>query len=394
MTPRVLILTPYYYPVIGGVESNAERFARFLVANGVSVQVLTKRLAVTLPDAEVRHNVPIQRVGPHGERSAAGKWRMLPAVYSWLVTNAASYDVVCVVDYRGVGIAAILARGRTGKRVLMQGQTTGVLSGTVGGAGNTEGALTRLVKWPLRRLYARTDALAAISRVLQQEALDFGIPADRVHLLPNAIDMTRFAPLDADERTRRRRALGVADDEVVCTYVGRLSREKGILELVAAWKDVQPARATLLLAGPDMPGSPWDAGPGARSFVETHGLTASVRFLGPTDDVASVLQMSDVAVQPSHFEALGLASIEALACGLPVVASRVGGLPDFLTDDDNGYLVPVKDAAALSAALSRLVHDADTRARMSARARASVNDYDERTVFGRMLGVLADLASR
>ncbi|MFN7985556.1 MAG: glycosyltransferase family 4 protein [Vicinamibacterales bacterium] len=394
MRPRVLILTPYYYPVIGGVESNAERFARFLVANGISTQVLTKRLATALPDSEVRHNVPILRIGPHGERSAAGKWRMLPAVYSWLVSNAASYDVVCVVDYRGVGIAAILARGRTGKRVLIQGQTTGVLSGTVGGAGNTEGALTRLVKWPLRRVYARADALAAISRVLQQEALDFGMPADRVHLLPNAIDMTRFAPLPADERRRRRAELGFADDHVVCTYVGRLSREKGVLELVEAWKDVQPANATLMLAGPDMPGSPWDAGPGARSFVEAHNLASSVRFLGPTDDVASVLQVSDVAVQPSHFEALGLASIEALACGLPVVASRVGGLPDFVTDGENGYLVPVKDSPALASALSSLVCDTDTRARMSANARASVSVYDERTVFGRMLDVLTTLASR
>lgn len=392
MTPRVLILTPYYYPVIGGVESNAERFARFLVANGVTTQVLTKRLATSLPDAEIRHNVPIQRIGPHGERSAGGKWRMLPAVYSWLVSHAGSYDVVCVVDYRGVGIAAILARARTGKRVLMQGQTTGVLSGTVGGAGQTEGPLTRLIKWPLRRVYARADALAAISRVLQQEALDFGMPAERVHLLPNAIDMTRFAPAAAEERATRRRDMGFADDHVVCTYVGRLSREKGVLELVTAWKDVQPANATLVLAGPDMPGSPWDAGPGARSFVETHGLTGSVRFLGATENVAAVLQVSDVAVQPSHFEALGLASIEALACGLPVVASRVGGLPDFLTDDENGYLVPPKDPAALATALNRLVRDAGTRARLSANARASVSDYDERTVFGRMLGVLAELA--
>ena len=394
MTPRVLILTPYYYPVIGGVESNAERFARFLVANGVTTQVLTKRLATDLPDTEVRHNVPVHRIGPHGERSAGGKWRMLPAVYSWLVSQASTYDVVCVVDYRGVGIAAILARGRTGKRVLIQGQTTGVLSGTVGGAGNTEGALTRLIKWPLRRIYARADALAAISRVLQQEALAFGMPAGRVHLLPNAIDMTRFSPLAPDERARRRRELGFSDDHVVCTYVGRLSREKGVLELVAAWKDVQPANAMLLLAGPDMPGSPWDAGPGARSFVDAHNLASSVRFLGPTEDVASVLQISDVAVQPSHFEALGLASIEALACGLPVVASRVGGLPDFITDGDNGYLVPVKDPAALSAALSRLVNDAVTRQQMSVRARASVSDYDERTVFGRMLDVLTGLATR
>ncbi len=395
MTPKVLILTPYYHPVIGGVESNAERFARYLVSRAVSTQVLTKRLAHDLPDTETRHAVPVRRIGPHGERSALGKWLMLPAVYSWLVTNAPAYDVVCVVDYRGVGLAAVAARSRTGRRVLMQGQTTGVLSGTIGGAGNrSEGAFTRLVKWPIRRVYARTDAIACISRVLQDEALAFGIPSDRVHLLPNAIDMARFAPLPAPEREARRLALGFAPDHVVCAYVGRLSREKGVLELVEAWKTVQPANATLLLAGPDMPGSPWDAGPDARSFVENNGLTNSVRVLGATDDVAAVLQATDIAVQPSHFEALGLAAIEALACGVPVVASRVGGLPDFIRDGENGRLVPPKDPAALSAALKSLVTDHAARSRMASLARASVADYDERTVFARMVDVLTELASR
>ena len=394
MTPRALVLTPYYYPVIGGVESNAERFARFLVGAGVPVQVLTKRLFPTLADSDTRHGVPIQRIGPLGERSGLGKWRMLPAVYSWLVSHAADYDVVCVVDYRGVGVAAVAARGRTGKRVMLQGQTTGVLSGTVGGAGvNSEGLLTRLVKWPIRRLYAKTDAIACISRVLQDEALAFGIEPSRVHLLPNAIDMVRFSPADAGDRTRRRREMGLGDDQVVCVYVGRLSREKGVLELVEAWKQVQPANAVLLLAGPDMPGSPWDAGPGARAFVDANNLAASVRFLGPTEDVSSVLQLADAAVLPSHFEALGLAAIEALACGLPVVASRVGGIPDFVTDGVNDLLVPPKDPASLAGALRMLVTDDAARMRMAANARASVAEYDERLVFGRMLDVLTTLAT-
>jgi len=395
MTPRVVVLTPYYAPVIGGVESNAERFARYLVSAGVPTQVLTKRLFPELPDSEVRDTVPVRRIGPLGERSALGKWLMLPAVYSWLVRNAATYDVVCVVDYRGVGLAAIAARGRTGHRVLMQGQTTGVLSGTVGGAGNsTERWLTRLAKWPIRRVYARTDAIACISRVLVDEAVAFGIEPGRVHLLPNAIDMQRFSPLAPAEREAARLALGFRPGHVVCAYVGRLSREKGVLELVQAWGAIRPANATLVLAGPDMPGSPWDAGPAARAFVEANGLTGSVRFLGGTNNVAGVLQAADVAVQPSHFEALGLAAIEALACGVPVVASRVGGLPDFIRNDENGLLAPPTDVPALASALRTLVTDTEARARMASMARASVADYDERTVFARMAHVLATLAAQ
>ena len=80
MTRGVLILTPYFYPIIGGVESNAERLAHYLVSQGVPVQVLTKRIGRGLADLEDRDGVAIHRVGPGGERSSFGKWLMTPAI--------------------------------------------------------------------------------------------------------------------------------------------------------------------------------------------------------------------------------------------------------------------------------------------------------------------------
>src|SRR5690242_14157377 len=126
--PRILVLTPYFHPIIGGVESNASRFARHLRSTGVPVQVLTKRISVSLPDHDELDGVPIRRIGPRGDRSPAGKWLMSPAVFVWLVRHSAEYDVVCVVDYRGVGIAAVAARALTRRPVMVQAQTPGVLS--------------------------------------------------------------------------------------------------------------------------------------------------------------------------------------------------------------------------------------------------------------------------
>ena len=114
MNPRVVVLTTYFRPIVGGVESNAERLARYLHAHGFGVQVLTKRFTPELPDSELLDGVRVDRIGPFGERSAAGKWQMLPSAIPWLVRHAADYDVVCCVDYRGVGIAAIAARAITG----------------------------------------------------------------------------------------------------------------------------------------------------------------------------------------------------------------------------------------------------------------------------------------
>ena len=397
MTPRVLILTPYFHPVIGGVESNAARFARYLGSAGAEVRVLTKRLSRDLPDVDELDGVPIRRIGPFGDRSAAGKWLMSPAAFRWLVGHRKGYDVVCVVDYRGVGMAAIAARTMTGRRVLVQAQTPGVLSardnpgvGPVGLSG--ESALARLLKWPVRAVYARADAFACISHSLEREAIAFGIPADRVHFLPNAIDMGRFRPPNPEERSGQRAALGLPPDAVVCLFVGRLSREKGVLDLVEAWNILRPPDALLLIAGPDMTGHPWDAGRPARDRIAQQGLASSVRFLGPSDAVASLLHVADVVVQPSHFEAMGLSAAEALACGVPVVASAVGGLLDFIVDGRNGLLAPPRDPRALAAALGEIIADSSLRARLGGEARASIAEYDERTVFARMTTLLASLA--
>ena len=79
MTRGVLILTPYFFPIIGGVESNAERLARYLAGQRVRVQVLTKRIGRDLPDRDTRDGIAIRRIGPLGERSSLGKWLLIPA---------------------------------------------------------------------------------------------------------------------------------------------------------------------------------------------------------------------------------------------------------------------------------------------------------------------------
>src|SRR5262249_9690819 len=121
----------------------------------------------------------------------------------------------------------------------------------------------------------------------------------------------------------------------------------------------------------------------------------SVRFLGPTNDVPAVMQAADVAVQPSHFEALGLSAIEALACGAPIVASGVGGLLGFVKDDVNGLLARPKDAADLARGLRALLDDPARRQRLAEQARPSVvDDYDERVVFARFADLVRALAER
>jgi glycosyltransferase involved in cell wall biosynthesis len=394
MTLRVVVLTAFFRPIMGGVESNAERLARYFGAAGLGVTVLTKRITPDLPDEELLDaatGVTVRRIGPSGGRSPGAKWYMVPAVISWLTQHRDAYDVVCAIDCRGVGLGALAARLVTGHPVVAQPQTTGVLVPESGAGIYRQGA-----KRIAAQLYAQSDAIACIARVIEREALAAGVSRGRVHFLPNAIDMTRFRPPSASERAALRVRHGIADGQVVCAFVGRLSREKGVMELMEAWAQINPhGRAVLLIAGPDMDGHTWNVGPAARDFVTARGLGDSVRFLGPTNDVPSIMQAADVAAQPSHFEALGLSAIEALACGAPVIASGVGGLLDFVHDDENGLLCRPRDPADLARCLDALITDRDHRERLAARARSSVEaEYDERAVFGRFTNLVRTLAER
>ena len=400
MTPlTIAVVSTYYRPVLGGAEAAAERLAAFLARRGHRIIVLTKRTSPSSPSTETRDRVEVNRLLPIGERSSLGKWRFVPTVYRALLLRAEEIDVVCCVDYRGIGLAALAARRRTRTPVVFQAQTEGVLSGArIRGwlehlAINPAGPVARLATLPIRSMYGRADAIGCISHAIEREALAEGVPQARIHYLPNPVDTRRFSPAGADERRLLRDQLGVPQDSVLAAFVGRLSREKGAVELIQAWAMARPA-GRLAVIGPAMADHPWDVSRDVRELVRHHQLEESVLLLGgmPVDQVASWLRAADYAVQPSHFEAMGLAAAEAMAAGLPVIASDTGGYRDFIVSEQNGLLVPPKDVAALSVAIGRLAGDAALRSRLGTQARLTAEQFDEELVLGRFERLVIELA--
>lgn len=397
--PRVLLLSPYFYPVIGGVESAAMSVARYLIAHDFPLFVVTKRIAREHPTRDTVQGVPVRRIPPLGRRSGFAKWLMLPSVFLSLVRWRHEYDVILNLDYRGVGIAAVSAGRLVGRPVLVRAETTGVIScrnwdAALRRAGLDPGGLVaHVVKAPIRALYRRADAYACLMSSIEQETIDAGIPPSRVHRVAHGIDMNLFRPPETGEAAAIRESLGWPRDRLVCLYLGRLSLEKGALDLLDAWSQLRPERATLVLAGPDMDGHPWNVGPQAREFVRTHRLGDSVMLHGPTNDAPRLLRAADVFVLPSHFEAQSVSAIEASASGLPIVATAVGGIGDYMEDGINGMLVPPHDPGRLADVLARVLGDPDLRIRLGREARARVEHrFSEEAVYGRLAGILTALA--
>jgi len=392
--PSILILTTFFDPLVGGVETHARELASYFRSRDCDVIVVTKRVD-GLPRFARVHDVPVHRVGPNGRRSALAKWQLLPfaAVALWRLRRR--YSVIYCPDPRGVGLAAVLVARWLGRRVVFEAATPGTIScanwqPALGRWGiRPEGTLARALTWLPRRVYAAADHLVCLSGEIEDECRTAGVPPARLTRLAHGIDLAHFRPPAPDEARTIRTRLGLPLDRRLCLFVGRLSREKGVLDILEAWRSLEPEGAVLVLAGPDTPGHPLDAGRDARRFVADHGLADQVRLVGPVPDPAEWLRAADLFVHPSHYEAFGLSVLEALASGLPVVATAVPGLTQYLVDDENALLCPPGAPLDLARQLDRLLRDAGLRHRLGAGGRATVERrFDREQVFGVLLDLM------
>jgi glycosyltransferase involved in cell wall biosynthesis len=208
----------------------------------------------------------------------------------------------------------------------------------------------------------------AISRsVVQHLVQDFGVDLNRIDLVGNGIDAEVFRPATSLERDKNRWEYGIGVEPVI-GIIARLSDVKGHEFLIDAMEDVKAAypEVKCLIIGE----GPMEAA--LKSRVRDFGLEGSVIFLPIKNKTSEMLKMFDVFVLPSMSEGLGLAVMEAMAAGLPVVATAVGGLVDLIQDGETGFLVPPKDPDALAIAIVTLVADHNTASAMGERARASI----------------------
>jgi sugar transferase (PEP-CTERM/EpsH1 system associated) len=202
-----------------------------------------------------------------------------------------------------------------------------------------------------RRLLApMVSQFVTVSRDLARWLIeDIGVPGRKVLSICNGVDTRRFVP---GERRAARAALGLGSEHVVIGTVGRLDPVKDQAGLLKAFSQLaEDPRALLLIVGD---------GPCRKDLeatVDALGLGRRVRLLGERNDVAAVLSAMDVFVLCSVGEGMSNTILEAMATGLPVVATRVGGNPELVTDGNTGFLVEARSPDALAASLRRYLED-------------------------------------
>lgn len=196
------------------------------------------------------------------------------------------------------------------------------------------------------------------------------VPRSKIEIIHNGIDI-RKATTSEDARRTIRHAIGAAEGDCVLITVARFHKGKGHRVLLEAIQELasRHSQVKLVLLGEG------EEQPEMRALCTSLGITEKVRFAGFQPNVAEWLSAADINVLPTFYEGFPLTILEAMAAGLPTVASNVGGIPEAIEDGSSGLLVPPGDARKLAAAISGLVGNAEARTRIGNAARTRVMQH-------------------
>jgi L-malate glycosyltransferase len=243
-------------------------------------------------------------------------------------------------------------------------------------------------------LYNRAvDGVVAISGGVADSLADSGVDRQRITVVHSGVDCEHFRPPTPDERAGARVALGIADDELVISAIGALEQRKGHRHLIEAIGALMAANKSLKLRC-------FIAGQGSINRLlqnEVAILRSSdrIKLPGRIDDAREILWASDIFAMPSLKEGLGVAALEAMASGLPVIASDVGGLREVVEDGVTGIIVPPADANAIATAVGRLAESPELRTEMGALARTrAVEKYSMKEMAARTLALYRECVKK
>lgn len=363
---RIALVIPSYFPLWGGAENQARTQAREYVKRGHEVEIVTWKRDPSLPGQESLDGALVHRV----DRWRPGPWANLRAFVSLaqlLVSVARRADVVAAhhllsTAYLAGFVAWVIRRPIVSLPVAGADQP-GTELRLMAGSG-PDGRLRRLLALPLRR-----GVTVALSSWIANDLRQLGF--QHVVHIPNGVE-DRGLPDGARLRVELYEPLGVPPGARVVVAAGRFIHPKGLDVLISAWPEIVAAErhAHLVLVG---------SGPDEamlRALVAENRIQQSVHFVAPSPHVRDYIAAANIAVLPSRHEGLANALLEIMVDGVPLVATRVSGTVDLVTDRVNGRLVAPENVDALAAAVVEVLRDPrdmGRRARDTVLARCEMN---------------------
>ncbi len=333
---KVLIFTLAYFPFVGGAEI-AVREVMARLKDKYEFQVVTARMKM-LPSTDVIDGISIHRLG-FGIQWL-DKLLFLPCAILYGLFHRA--DIVFGLLENQAALAARVVAKMQGAKCIINLQS-----------GDTEewikqklGPFYFLYNW----VYGKKPQYVVLSKYLKNRAIAHGVPSYNITIIPNGVDTQAFTKKGANVKKIRRD--WNADKKKVIITVSRLTHKNAVDDLIRAFALVQKKIPSVLVV----------CGTGEdedklKSLARELGVADDVRFLGliPYNDLPKYVSSADVFVRPSLSEGFGNSFVEALACGVPIIGTSVGGIPDFLVDKKTGLFCKVHNPEDLADKITLLL---------------------------------------
>jgi glycosyltransferase involved in cell wall biosynthesis len=365
--PRVIVITRRFWPLVGGAEMMAARLAGGLRARGAETTILTARWQRDWPAEIEHHGVRVVRLA-NPQTRVWGTWRYMQAVAHWLREHRSRFDVAYVSMLKHDAYAAVTAARAERFPVVLRAEGAGL-------TGDCHWQLDANCGARIKRRCQQADAFVAPSPAIERELTVSGYARGRILYLPNGVAIPE--PRDAAGRSQARldlaeadASLAIGDESPLAVYTGRLHEMKGLGFLVRAWPQVlsRVPNARLWLVGD----GPYRAE--LNDLIGQLGLWGFVYVTGPFDDVEEFLRAADLFVLPSLEEGMSLALLEAMAMGLPVIASAIPANEAIVDDRVTGLLAPPRDSELLAERVLGLFTDRAQCDRLGQAARELVSE--------------------
>jgi D-inositol-3-phosphate glycosyltransferase len=407
---RIAMLSVHTSPVAelggpdsGGMNVYVNELSQWLARTGVNVDIFTRRIDPLTPRIlELDEGLRLIQIeaGPPTPIHKDELFCHLPDFASdmafFALQQGIHYDVVHG-HYWLSGWAAQLLKEHWHTPTVQMFHTMAHLKNAVASGEHRETTLRLQIE---RRLIEITDGLIAANPSERKEMIQkLGASPDQIHLVPPGVDLELFQPHDPEES---RRMLDLPDGPLVL-FVGRIDPVKGIDTLFEGFqrllesRDWAGAPPTLVFIG----GLIEEHGPGAdlqrlQEHARELGIADRVMFRGsqPRELLPYYYSAVDICTVPSRYESFGLVAVEAMACGTPIVASRVGGLQFTIRDGQSGLLVPHSDPVALAGGIEQVLTDHDLYHRMQAGARRAAIRYSWQMVTSSVVDVYQQLVDQ
>ena len=350
---RVAMIIQRYLPHVGGAERQLQQLAPRLRDLGFDLHILTRRERGLARFEEI-DGIPVHRLPAGGPKAWAAFTFTVTALWKLIRLRPAILHAHEILTPATIVLYA--------RRLLRRPVLVKVLRG--GGRGD----IYKLKKRPfwksyLRSLIRNVDIFLVISQEIDRELEALGVPAEKRLFLPNGVDAVRCIPISEQRKEKLRLQLGLPLQATLVVFAGRLVPEKRVDHLLRVWGDVRskhPAACLLIL------------GDGEEQARLREMRVEGAQLPGRVDDAVRYLQAADLFVLPSSTEGLSNSMLEAMSCGLPVLATSIGGAPDVIRHGESGYLVPPDDLSALQDGLETLLGDPSLRLTLGANARQRI----------------------